>query len=229
MPLLSSGFSLGLGFGLVALLAVPFAHDARPAPEQGKNASQVVVDSETAMKDVKSFEVVGTVGGKGTASSFTLNLSGTGGGGEISVPGANLEIVVAGGTVYVKANEASWLKLTGSQTTAQTVANHWIKAPASNSDFSNFADLTISRDFVTEFFPGAGAHMSEQSGSVTVHSKKTIVLTDPAGDSLYVAALGAPYMLYIQGKNLEDLLTFSHFGDAQLPAVPKNATALPAT
>jgi hypothetical protein len=224
MPLLSSG----LGLGLVALLAVPFSNLARPAPEQGKNASQVIVDSETAMKDVRSFEVVGTVGSKGTASSFSLSLSGTGGGGEISVPGATLEIVVAGGIVYVKANEASWLKLTGSQTTAQTVANHWIKAPATNGDFSNFADLTISTDFVTEFFPAAGTHMSKASDAFTVHSKKTIVLTDPEGDSLYVAAIGPPYMLYVQGKNLQDLLTFSHFGDAQLPAVPKNAVALPA-
>jgi hypothetical protein len=217
----------GVGLGLVALLAVPFANGARPAPEQGKNASQVIADSETAMKEVKSFEVVGTVGGKGTASSFSLSLSGTGGGGEISVPGATLEIVVAKGTAYIKANEASWLKLTGSQTTAQTVANHWIKAPATNSDFSNFADLAISTDFVTEFFPNAGTHMSKASDAVTVHSKKTIVLTDPEGDSLYVAAVGPPYMLYVQGKNLQDLLTFSHFGDAQLPAVPKNAIALP--
>jgi hypothetical protein len=224
MPLLSSG----LGLGLVALLAVPFANSARPAPEQGKNASQVMADSGTAMKDVRSFEVIGTVGGKGTGSSFSLSLSGTGGGGEISVPGATLEIVVAEGTVYVKANQASWLKLTGSQATAQAVANHWIKAPATNSDFSNFADLTISTDFVTEFFPGASTHMSKASGDLTVHSKKTIVLTDPEGDSLYVAAIGRPYMLYIQGENLQDLLTFSHFGDAQLPAVPKNAIALPA-
>jgi hypothetical protein len=216
-----------LRLGLVALLVVPFANVARPAPEQGKNASQVIADSETAMKDVKSFEVVGTVGGKGTASSFTLSLSGTGGGGEISVPGATLEIVVAEGTVYIKANEASWLKLTGSQTTAQNVANHWIKAPATNSALSDFADLTISTDFVTEFFPGARAHMSKASGDVTVHSKKTIVLTDPEGDSLYVAAIGPPYMLYVQGEDLQDLLTFSHFGDAQLPAVPKNAIALP--
>jgi hypothetical protein len=224
MPL----WSRGLGLSVVALLAVPVAN-GRPAPEQGKNASQVIADSETAMKDVTSFEVVGAVGGKGTASSFTLSLSGTGGGGEISVPGATLEIVVAAGTVYIKANEASWLKLTGSQATAQTVANHWIKAPATNSDFSNFADLTISTHFVAEFFPRAGTHISEADGIVTVHSKKTIVLTDPEGDSLYVAAIGRPYMLYVQGKNLQDLLTFSHFGDAQLPAVPKNAIALPGT
>jgi hypothetical protein len=223
MPRLSSG----LGLGLVALLAVPFASVARPAPEQGKNASQVIVDSETAMKDVSSFEVVGAVGGKGTTSSFSLSLSPSGGGAKISVPGATIQIVVAAGTVYIKANEASWLKLTGSQSTAQTVANHWIKAPVDNSDFSDFADLTISTDFVTEFFPGAGTHMSKASGSVTVHSKKTIVLSDPEGDSLYVAALGRPYMLYIQGKNLADLLTFSHFGDAHLPAAPKGAVALP--
>jgi len=222
-----SRWASGARLGAVALLSVSFANSARPAPEQGKNASQVIAGSETAMKDVKSFEVVGTVGGKGTASSFSLSLSATGGGGEISVPGATLEIVVAKGTAYIKAGEASWLKLTGSQTTAQAVANHWIKAPAANSDFSNFADLAISTDFVTEFFPSAGTHMSKDSDAVTVHSKKTIVLTDPEDDSLYVAAIGPPYMLYVQGKNLQDLLTFSHFGDAQLPAVPKNAIALP--
>jgi hypothetical protein len=211
----------------VALLAVPFANGARPAPEQGRNASQVLADSETAMKEVKSFEVIGTVGGKGTASSFSLSLSATGGGGEISVPGATLEIVVAEGTVYIRANEASWLKLTGSQTTAQAVADHWIKAPVTNSDFSSFADLALSTDFVTEFFPGAATHMSKLSGTVTVHSKKTIELNDPEGDGLYIAALGPPYTLYVQGKNLQDLLTFSHFGDAHLPAVPNNAVTLP--
>ncbi len=220
-------WSRGLGLGLVALMAVPFASSARPAPEVGKNASQIVVDSETVMKDVKSFEVVGTIGAKATASSFSLSLSPGGGGGEISVPGATLEIVVAAGIVYIKANEASWLKLTGSQSTAQTVADHWIKAPVSNSAFSDFADLTISTDFVTEFFPGAGAHMSKLSGTVTVHSKKTIELNDPEGDGLYIAALGPPYTLYVQGKNLQDLLTFSHFGDAPLPAVPKGALSLP--
>jgi hypothetical protein len=224
-------WSRGLGFGLVALLAVPFATGDRVASTnaQDETATQVIVASETAMKDVKSFHVVGVVGGKATASSFSLSLSGTGGGGDISVPGATLKIVVAAGTAYILANEASWLKLTGSQATAQMVANHWIKAPANNGNFSNFADLTITKDFVTEFFPGAATHISKTGGIVTVHGKKTIVLTDPEGDSLYVAAIGPPYMLYVQGENLQDLLTFSHFGDAQLPAVPKNAITLPGT
>ncbi len=216
---------------LVALLSVPFADGARltNASEQGKTATQVIVASETAMKGVKSFHVVGMVGGKATASSFSLSLSATGGGGDVSVPGATLKLVVAAGTVYIRANEASWLKLTGSQATAQMVANRWIKAPASNTDFSNFAALTITTDFVAEFFPGTATHISKAGGIVTVHGKKTILLTDPEGDSLYVAAIGRPYMLYVQGKNLQDLLTFNDFGDAQLPAVPANAISLPGT
>ncbi len=143
---------------LVALLSVPFANAARVGntTEQGKTARQVIVASETAMKDVKSFHVVGMVGSKSAATSFSLSLSATGGGGEVSVPGATLKLVVAAGTVYIKANEASWLKLTGSRSTAQLVANRWIKAPASNADFSSFAALTITTDFVAGFFPGAG-------------------------------------------------------------------------
>ena len=181
------------------------------------------------MKDVKSFHVVGMVGGKSTASSFSLSLSATGGGGEVSVPGATLKLVVAAGTVYIKANEASWLKLTGSRSTAQLVANRWIKAPASNADFSNFADLTITTDFVAGFFPGASTHISEAAGTTTWHGEKVILLTDPQGDKLYVAATGAPYMLYVQGKSSQDSLTFSEFGHAQLPAVPANAISLPGT
>ena len=43
-------------------------------------------------------------------------------------------------------------------------------------------------------------------------------------------AIGAPYMLYVQGKSSQDSLTFSEIpGDVQLPAVPKNAIALPGT
>ncbi len=227
MPL----WSRGLALSLVALLSVPFANAARVTntSEQGKTARQVIVASETAMKDVKSFHVVGMVGSKSTASSFSLSLSATGGGGEVSVPGATLKLVVAAGTVYIKANEASWLKLTGSRATAQLVANRWIKAPASNTDFSNFAALTITTDFVAEFFPGAATHISEAAGTTTWHREKVILLTDPEGDRLYVAAIGAPYMLYVQGKSSQDSLTFSEFGDAQLPAVPANAISLPGT
>jgi hypothetical protein len=36
-------------------------------------------------------------------------------------------------------------------------------------------------------------------------------------------------MLYVQGKSSQDSLTFSEFGDAQLPAVPSNAISLPGT
>jgi hypothetical protein len=227
MPLWSRGF----GLSFVALLSVPFANADRVtnASEQGNTARQVIVASETAMKDVKSFHVVGMVGSKASASSFSLSLSATGGGGVVSVPGATLKLVVAAGTVYIRANEASWLKLTGSRSTAQLVANRWIKAPASNADFSSFAALTITTDFVAEFFPGAAAHISEAAGTITWHREKVIVLSDPQGDRLYVAATGAPYTLYVQARSSQDSLTFSEFGDAQLPAVPSNAISLPGT
>ena len=56
--------SRGLALSLVALLSVPFANAGRVTntSEQVKTARQVIVASETAMKDVKSFHVVGMVG-----------------------------------------------------------------------------------------------------------------------------------------------------------------------
>lgn len=217
-----------LALGLVALLALPLATAAR-APsgsEQGKTAAQIAEASETAMRDVKSFHVVGVEHINGT--SFSLSVSPKGGGGTVSVPGATLDLVVSAGFVYIKADEQSWLKLTGSQSTAQLVANRWIKAPVSNADFSGFADLTISGDFISGSV-GVGTGLTKAPGTTTWDGTKAIVLSDQSGDKLYVAATGTPYILHVQAKGSEGYLTFTDFGDAPIPAAPKNAIALPGT
>jgi hypothetical protein len=175
------------------------------------------------MKTVKSFHVDGVV----APLSMNLSLSATGGGGSITESGATLEIVVAKATVYIKADAKSWDKLTGSKTVGNLVANKWIKAPASNSDFSDFADLTITTDFAKQVFSGDSG-LSVVSTSTTINGRAAVELTDGHGGSLYVAATGPAYILRLSGTGTsKGTLNFSDFGDAPLPAVPKNAISLP--
>jgi hypothetical protein len=215
-----------LALGVVALAALPLATAAQApisSSIQGESAAQIAVAAESAMKNVKSFHVEGVI----APLTMNLSLSATGGGGSITESGATLEIVVAKGTVYIKADAKSWDKLTGSKSIGNLVANKWIKAPASNSDFSDFADLTITKDFATQVFTGDKG-LSVESRSKTIDGHSAVELTDGQGGSLYVAASGPSYVLRISGTGKSPgTLNFSDFGDAPLPAVPKNAISLP--
>ncbi len=174
------------------------------------------------MVHLKSFHL------EGTASPLTLdlNLSARGGGGTISEPGAQLDVVVVGKTIYIKANEQSWDKLAQNASVAKTVANKWIKAPASSSDFSDFADLTIPKDFVPQVFSGDSG-LSVVPGTKQVNGQAAVDLSDGQGGNLYVVAQGTPYLLRISAPGSAGTLNFSEFGVAKIPTAPANAITLP--
>jgi hypothetical protein len=223
-----------LVLGLAALLSPPLAATgvrAVNAPQQTEAPAQVLAGSENAMLGANNFHTVGHFDDSGTLISLNLSMSPAGGGGSVQLPGVTMELVVAAQTVYIKADEKSWLKLTGSQATAELVANRWIKAPASNPDFSSFAQLTNSKTFITHLLSGHTDKLSRLPATSTWGGHKAVVLTDPEGDRLYVAEGTVPYLLHIQGQNAgsSGYITFSDFGKAPMPSAPTNAISLPGT
>ncbi len=222
-----------LALGLIALLSVPFAVTSRAeitATEQSKSAAQIFTDSENAMRNAKSFHALGHFNDGGTATSLNLSMSPAGGGGSVQLPGVTMELVVTSATIYLKADEQSWLKLTGSQPTAELVANRWIKASKSNPDFSSLADLTNSKDFIGQLTAGA-SELAKLPATASWGGYKAIVLTDGQGDRLYVADTSTPYMLHLQGEGSgsSGAVSFSDFGKAPMPTMPVNAITLPGT
>jgi hypothetical protein len=223
--------SRNFAIGAIALLALPVGAVTRGpvnAGEENKTAAQVWADAKTAMVNVKSFHVVGSDGQKGSDVSVNVSMSPGRGGGSIEEPGVVMDLVLAAGTVYLKADEKSWLKLTGSQSTAELVANRWIEAPVTNSDFASFAELADSRKFIGSL-TGQG-HISKLPGTTTWEGRKAVVLVDGTGSRLYIADTGAPYMLDVQDQgSAGGSLKFTDFGDAPIPAIPTNALKLPGT
>jgi hypothetical protein len=213
-----------LAVGVVALLAVPLATGARAplnSTEQSKTAGQIFGDARTAMLHAKDFHVLAHLLESGSWLSLNLTMSPSGGGGSIQEPGVTMELVTAGKYVYVKADEESWLTLKESPTAAKTVANKWIKAPASSSNLADFVELTVSTTFVDQFLSGPGK-ISKLPGTAAWHGREAIVLNDGEGDRMYVAASGTPYLLRVVGSGREsgDAVSFFDFGDAPMPAVP---------
>lgn len=219
-----------LALGLIALLAAPLAAVTGVASgnEQAKPAAQILADSKKAMLGTKNFHVVGSINEGGQLTSLNLTISPNGGGGSIGLPGVTMEIVVAAHNVYVKADEKSWQKLTGSTSTAELVANRWIEAPASNADFSDFAQLTNSKAFIGQLTSGQ-AHLAKLPVTTKWAGHKSVILTDGEGGRLYVADGAPAYMLHVQGGTGggSGYMTFSDFGTAPMPTIPVNAITLP--
>jgi len=227
-----STLSRSFAVGAVAVLALPLAATTRAPANSGedsKTAAQIWADARAAMKHVKSFHVSGSDDQQGTVVSLNLSMSPGRGGGSIQLPGVTMELVLAAATVYIKADEKSWLKLTGSKSTAALVANRWIDAPVTNSSFSSFGELADSTKFIGGL-TGQGK-ISRLPGTVTWDGRKTLVLVDATGSKLYIAGTGAPYMLDIQNKGSGETgsLKFTDFGDAPMPAVPTHAFSLPSS
>ncbi len=220
-----------LALGLVALLAAPLAAATGAtshAGEQNRTATQIVADAKAAMLGAKNFHVRGVINDGGTATSLNLSMSPGGGGGSVQLPGVTMEIVVAAHKVYIKADEKSWLKLTGSKPTAELVADRWIEASASNADFSSFADLTDSKTFMSQLTSG-WAEFSKLPATPNWGGHKSIILTDNQGDRLYVVDSATPYMLHLQGQGggSSGYMTFSDFGTAPMPNIPAGAISFP--
>jgi len=197
--------------------------------EESKPAAQVLTDAKAAMAHTGSFHVLLTQNDQGSLTSLDLVLSRNRGGGTVTASGATLDIVVSGGLVYVKASAASWQKLLNNTSEAQLVANRWIKAPASNPNFSGLAGFGDESSFLDAIKPQGS--FTKRSGTTVVNGRNAVALVDSTGSILYVAASGPPYMLRVSNtagsSSAGSSGTFGEFGTAVVPAVPVGAISLP--
>jgi hypothetical protein len=226
-----TSISRHVAVGAATLLALPLVCAALPAlghgAEDTKTASQIFADASAAMEQISSFHVVGSVQSQGTTVTVNLSLGHGKGGGTIGLPGVTMDMVLGGGFVYIKADKQSWLKLTGSKSTAALVAGRWIKASVTSSDFGDFAQLADSKQFITGL-KSQGA-LTRLPGTYTWDGHKSVVIEDSTHSELYIADTGTPYMLYLESpsKGKSGSITFADFGDAPIPAVPEKSITLP--
>lgn len=217
--------------GSVAALAAGAAACGGAASngEEAKSATQVLADAKAAMGRASSFHVSGRFSQQGSAISVDLNLSPQRGGGTVTVSGATLNVVVAGGTIYLKADQRSWQKLTNSTSEAQLLAGRWIKAPTSSPDFSELASVADEKQLLGGITPEGS--MTKRPGTTDWNGQPTVVLADSTGSTIYVAATGPPYILYARNTSKsqggQGSVTVDQYGSAAVPAVPTGAISLP--
>lgn len=161
-----------------------------------KTPAQIVEAAKAASAKAVSAHVSGSIVSGGKPISLDMELAaGKGGKGRITVEGLSVQLIEVDKAVYINGSAAFYTHLAGSAA-ATLLQGKWLKAPASNSNFASFSQLTDLGKLIDSTLAAHGTLKS--AGTTTVNGQKAVGVTDSAkGGTLYVATTGEAYPIEI--------------------------------
>ncbi len=227
-----------LGLSVVALAGLPLASPAishEAADVTAKTVAQILAGAKQATTRAKDFHVVCNIDLYGSTQVFNLNVSPKGGGGtlqfSLNVPNSKpsyytLNIILAAGTLYAKANEKAWQYLDVTVPAAKLMANKWTRG--NQALFDAYAPLAESPHWVGSLTSDMSG-LTDLPGATTFEGQHALVLTDKNHEKIYIASVGTPYLLGARGGGAGSSasITFSAFGHTPLPKAPAHWSSYP--
>jgi len=216
-----------------ASTAAPAATATTPATSNTSlSAADLLASATKAVTAASSVHIDGTAAAASAGEAASLMLTATRnneGEGTVKIAGRSLDVLVAGGTPYIKAAAGFWQSSGASAPIAAKLGGKWITAPASGSSagqltgISNFVDMAKVVDPILARFG-----TPTKAGTSTVDGVTVITITDPAGNTLYVPASGDPlpvrYVSTAKGKSGD--VHYSKWSDPVTVSAPANAIDL---
>jgi hypothetical protein len=217
---------------LVAVVSVAFwaaaagARDSTSNGEAAKSATRILADAKAATNGTSTVTISGTIITGGHRLSLDI-VSGHGaGGGTIGKDDVTFHIVVTPPNIYLMSKAATWTKITGSRAAGQLFAGKWIQTTTANEDFADFSRL-VDISALTGTMTASGA---VSKGAITTFRGKPAVPLEDNGSkdpgTMFVAAVGRPYILGIVSADGKSHLLFSQYGSAKPPTTPKHSISL---
>ena len=176
--------------------------------------------TRSAVANVSSVHVAGTVANGGTKVTLDLNLvNGKGGKGTATQNGLGFQIVSVGQEVYINGSPAFW-RATAGAAAAQLLSGKWLKAPASGQ-LSSLATLTDVQKLFNQLLSSHGKLAKGKTTSL--HGQQAVSVTTNDG-TLYVAASGKAYPIEISKTGSDGgQIVFDRFNQPVSLTAPANA------
>jgi hypothetical protein len=227
-----------LGVNVIALVGLSLAYPALAhdvGDGRAKTAAQIFADAKQVTTRAKDFHVVSTIDLYGSTQVFNLNVAPKGGGGtlqfSLNAPNSKpsyytLNIILAVGTLYAKANEKAWQYLDLTMPAAKLMANKWTRG--NQALFDAYAPLAESTHWVGSLTSDMSG-LTELPGATTFEGQHALVLTDNNHEKIYIASVGTPYILGARGGGAGSSasISFSGFGRTPLPKAPAHWISYP--
>lgn len=215
--------------GSVALLA---GCGSSSAGAGGETASQLFHRAVHVLASARSARMVGTVdsGGRGLSIDMVLYRNGDSEG-TFGETGSTGDLVVAGGTTYIKGSEAFWEGLAGATGSSVTpaeksefakLAGRWVESSLSESGLVGFT-LT---SFASSLSKKAGT--LSKVGTRRIHGEMAVGIKGSNQGTIWVATSGTAYPLEVSktvnGKTQS--VEFSDWNSATAVTAPRGAESI---
>jgi hypothetical protein len=186
-------------------------------------SAQIVTTVDRAMDAQSSVHIAGNVASAGQSITLDVSDGRTAGGGQITLNGAELDVVLNGSTIYLRGTAASWTKLTGSASTGSLLGGKWLKADATNSNFSSLAEFLTVPGLVKQLSSGP----APTKGPLTTVAGLPVLTLTTANGTSFVRTTGQPLVVEARGNGANGgstgTVTFSQYGTAAIPSAPSGA------
>lgn len=190
---------------------------------EDRSAAAIFDEAKNATADADSFRLSGKIDAGDGNIVLDLALSAGRGSGTVTLDGAELEVRRDKSTVYLRGAARAWEKLTGEKAAGQLLAGRWIKAPASNKDFSDLASFLDADALRSQLTPEGRLRKGPKT---TFRGAKAITLLDGTGSKLYVATEGDPFILGFTNTGRSGgagSITFADYDVAKVAGPPRKA------
>ena len=172
-----------------------------------------------ALARASSVRIVGTTSILGAHVQLDAVAGAGRGGGSVAVGPAEFDVVLDGGSLYLKGTADTWAEI-GYGASAPALAGHWWRTPASTKPFDFFADLANvgSLASLLESAPGLTEGPRTEFGGIPVIPLEA---AGGRGITYFVTATKSPVL--VGATEVSESMTFSDYGTATLPPVPAGA------
>lgn len=206
-----------VGLGTAALLTACGGGD----DFTDQSADDIVSTAKSAMGDLKTVKVSGSVTSDGQQLDIDLQASSEGDcTGTIGVAGGTTELLGVGGSTWMRPDEAFW-RATAGDSADQVIAavgDKWVVIPAEDDSFNTFCDLNDLLDQLLKEDDSDGSTYSK-NGTADLDGEKTLKIDneDPKdGTSTGYVLVDEPhYLVKIEKTEGADTgnVTFSQFDE----------------
>jgi hypothetical protein len=172
-------------------------------------ANEILDRSLQAVREAVTFRMKGATTNNDTKIDLDLKYRGKDVIGKVTVDGAGIELIKVGTDLYLKPDEAALEMLSqGNTSVAALLRGKWLKGSATSGDLSSFGQIAD----LDQLLKPSGELSKGETKDVNGTPAITLVDKSTEGGKLYIATVGPPYPLRIEGDSGQGAIDFSEFG-----------------
>jgi hypothetical protein len=193
------------------------------SPLDGKTGPQVADAAADALEKAGAVRVAGDIEQSGAKGSVDLHLQGNDVTGTITMSGAELQLLIVDGTVYVQGTPDFWTSSGLPEEAAAMFDGRWVVVPDEGA--SQFEEFSLAG--IVDSLRNPESNVKKKVTSDEVDGKDVVVVEQENGSTLSVADDEPAYPLSLtRDGDSAGTLIFSRFGDKEDITAPDDAMDL---